>query len=43
MLENLIAWSAKNRLLVILVTGLVAAVGVWATINTPVDAIPDLS
>ncbi len=43
MLENLIAWSAKNRLLVILMTALVAAVGVWATVNTPVDAIPDLS
>ena len=43
MLENLIAWSAKNRVLVLLVTGLVAAVGVWAMINTPVDAIPDLS
>ena len=43
MLETLIAWSAKNRVLVLLVTGLVAAVGVWAMLNTPVDAIPDLS
>ena len=43
MLENLIEWSAKNRLLVILMTGLLASVGVWATLNTPVDAIPDLS
>ena len=43
MLENLIAWSAKNRVLVLLVTALVAAVGAWAMLNTPVDAIPDLS
>ena len=43
MLERIITWSAENRLLVILLTGLVAVVGAWATVNTPVDAIPDLS
>ncbi len=43
MLERLIEWSAENRLLIILATLLVAAAGVWATLNTPVDAIPDLS
>src|SRR5690606_5309414 len=43
MLEKLIEWSARNRLRVMLVTLMVAAVGVWATFNTPVDAIPDLS
>ena len=43
MLEKIIEWSAKNRLLVILTTVLVAGLGLWATLNTPVDAIPDLS
>ncbi|QXD13813.1 CusA/CzcA family heavy metal efflux RND transporter [Rhodocaloribacter litoris] len=43
MLARLIAWSAENRLLVLLTTLLVAGLGVWATLNTPVDALPDLS
>ena len=43
MLKRLIEWSAQNRLLVILLMGLMSVVGVWAMINTPVDAIPDLS
>jgi len=43
MLKSIIEWSAENRLLVVLVTLVVAAVGIWATLNTPVDAIPDLS
>ncbi|WP_412060788.1 efflux RND transporter permease subunit [Rubrivirga sp. IMCC45206] len=42
-LERLIEWSAENRLLVGLVTALVVALGAWATVTTPVDAIPDLS
>ena len=43
MLERLIEWSAHNRLLVFLFTLVVVALGAWATLNTPVDAIPDLS
>ncbi len=43
MLKRIIEWSAKNRLLVILMTLLLSVVGIWATLNTPVDAIPDLS
>jgi Cu(I)/Ag(I) efflux system membrane protein CusA/SilA len=43
MLERLIEYSAKNRFLIILLTILVAGGGIWATYNTPVDAIPDLS
>ena len=43
MLEKIIEKSAQNRLLVILVTALVAGGGLWAIYNTPVDAIPDLS
>lgn len=43
MLEKIIEKSAQNRLLVILLTLLIAVGGIWATLNTPVDAIPDLS
>ena len=43
LLERLIEWSAHNRLLVGLVTLLVAGLGAWATLTTPIDAIPDLS
>src|SRR5690606_13090530 len=43
MLERLIEWSAQNRLLVILMTLLLAVAGTWAAFQTPVDAIPDLS
>lgn len=43
MIEGLIRWSVKNRLLVLLVTAIVAAAGIFALRNTPVDAIPDLS
>jgi Cu(I)/Ag(I) efflux system membrane protein CusA/SilA len=43
MLERIIDWSARNRLLVGVVTLMVAALGAWATLNTPVDALPDLS
>ena len=43
MLERIITYSAENRLLVFLLTILVAIVGVWSMFNTPVDAIPDLS
>ncbi len=43
MIERIITWSAENRLLVLLLTALLTALAVWATLNTPVDAIPDLS
>ena len=43
MLEKLIDWSARNRLLVILTTLLITVAGIWAMLNTPIDAIPDLS
>src|SRR5690606_23216170 len=43
MLERLIAWSAHNRLLVGVVTAMLAAGGTYAALNTPVDALPDLS
>ena len=43
MLKSIIEWSARNRLLVALMTLLLAAAGAWATLNMPVDAFPDLS
>ncbi|BBM70778.1 efflux RND transporter permease subunit [Rhodothermus marinus] len=43
MIERLITWSAHNRLLILTLTLLISALGLWATLNTPIDAIPDLS
>jgi len=43
MLEKIIEASVKNRFLVILFTALIALAGIYAVINTPIDAIPDLS
>jgi copper/silver efflux system protein len=43
MLEKIIAWSIKNRVLVVLLTVLAVSAGIWALVTTPVDAIPDLS
>ena len=43
MIAHLIRWSIQNRLLVLLATLFLAAAGVWALRNTPIDALPDLS
>ncbi|MGB5166268.1 MAG: efflux RND transporter permease subunit [Woeseiaceae bacterium] len=43
MIEALIRWSISNRLLVLLVTLLVTAWGVYSVRNIPLDALPDLS
>ncbi|MFH2218459.1 MAG: efflux RND transporter permease subunit [Pseudomonadota bacterium] len=43
MIANIIEWSIKNKLMVILVTAFVAIGGIFAMVNTPLDAIPDLS
>lgn len=43
MIAQLIRWSAVNRLMVMLVTLMVVAWGVFAMLKTPLDAIPDLS
>ena len=43
MIANLIAWCIDNRFLVMILTGIVTVVGIWATYTIPVDAIPDLS
>ena len=43
MISRVIAWSAKNLLLVLFGTGFAAAAGLYALIHLPLDAIPDLS
>ena len=43
MIEALIRWSISNRLLVLLMTLLVTAWGLYSVRHTPVDALPDLS
>jgi Cu/Ag efflux pump CusA len=43
MIERLIEYSIHNRFLVLLLAGALAAFAVYAVLNTPVDATPDLS
>jgi Cu(I)/Ag(I) efflux system membrane protein CusA/SilA len=43
MIARLIAWSARNLLLVLFGTGFAAAAGLYALTHLPLDAIPDLS
>ena len=43
MIGRLIELCARNRMLVLLVTLVLVGVGVWSVVNTPLDALPDLS
>jgi Cu(I)/Ag(I) efflux system membrane protein CusA/SilA len=43
MIERIIEGSVRNRFFVIIITCIVMVAGVWSMLNTPVDAIPDLS
>jgi len=43
MIGRLICACIANRLLVLLAVGAIAALGLWAMLKTPLDAIPDLS
>ncbi|NEV77632.1 efflux RND transporter permease subunit [Rhodopseudomonas sp. BR0C11] len=43
MIARIIAWSARNLLLVLFGTGFAAAAGLYALLHLPLDAIPDLS
>ena len=43
MLNRIIEWSVRNVFIVLLGTFFVIAAGVYAVVQTPVDAIPDLS
>src|SRR3970040_499159 len=43
MIARLIAWSARNLMLVLIATAFAVVAGVWALTRLPLDAIPDLS
>jgi Cu/Ag efflux pump CusA len=43
MIEHIIEFSIRNRFLVLFLAIAMTVAGVYATLNTPVDAIPDLS
>lgn len=43
MLGRIIEWSVSHKLLVLVATAAITAVGIWVMFRTPVDAIPDLS
>ncbi len=40
---SVIEASVRNRVMVLILTGMLLAAGAWAVMTTPVDAIPDLS
>ncbi|EOD53274.1 efflux RND transporter permease subunit, partial [Aeromonas molluscorum] len=43
MIPAIIRWSIGNRFLVLLLTAMLTAWGLWSVKQTPVDALPDLS
>ncbi len=43
MIERIIDYSARNPFVVLLFVGALIAWGVWALVNVPLDAIPDLT
>jgi len=43
LIAKLIEWSINNKILVIIFTAALIAGGIWAVVNTKVDALPDLS
>ncbi|MBL8437746.1 MAG: efflux RND transporter permease subunit [Zoogloeaceae bacterium] len=43
MLAKIIEWSGRNRFLVLLATLFITIGGLYAVVNTPIDALPDLS
>jgi Cu(I)/Ag(I) efflux system membrane protein CusA/SilA len=43
MIERIIEYSARNRVIVLMIFALIIAAGAWSVYKTPVDAIPDLS
>jgi len=43
MINNLIKWSLRNRLAVLLVSGILLAIGSYTAVRMPVDVFPDLT
>jgi Cu(I)/Ag(I) efflux system membrane protein CusA/SilA len=42
-IARLIELSARNQMVILLITAVMVAAGIWAVTATPLDAIPDLS
>ena len=43
MIKSIIYWSIKNRLIVLIISFLITLLGLYSTLTSNVDAIPDLS
>ncbi|MFT7484730.1 MAG: CzcA family heavy metal efflux pump [Candidatus Paceibacteria bacterium] len=43
MINNLIQWSLRNRLAVLLVSGILLVAGIYTTLRMPIDVFPDLT
>ena len=43
MIDNIIAWSIKNKLMVALLTLALIGVGLWSITKVPIDAVPDIT
>ncbi|MCA9214631.1 MAG: efflux RND transporter permease subunit, partial [Planctomycetales bacterium] len=43
MIARIVEYSARNRLVIVMLIVAIVASGIWAIKNTPLDAIPDLS
>src|SRR3984957_16053008 len=43
MIDNILKYSIKNRYLVVLITAIIAAYGVYSLKNLPIDAVPDIT
>ena len=43
MIGRIIAWSARNLMLVFFATAMIVGAGIWSLRSLPIDAIPDLS
>lgn len=43
MINKIIEYSARNRVIILLIFAAIVGWGIWALYHTPVDAIPDLS
>jgi Cu/Ag efflux pump CusA len=43
MLNNLIAWSLRNRIIVLVASAILLVAGAWTAARMPVDVFPDLT